>query len=237
MPRTARLEAPAPRPRQPQSQPPTRSPSARPVLAPPPSAPPQPPPTSSPSARPPLPSPPTLSPPPSPTASCRSTGTPLLTPKVVLALESPSQSATRLAQLPLPRPSPLHQQRCRKEGVQDPPPRSNYCRDHGQQSRRSQREDGSERRPREIAAHYQALTARTVHVGKCPHRLCLPCYAALRVRAGANLRCPACRATVTIDETGRSALRHHNDEGMVKALWVTRRAMPSEGGGESSTIH
>lgn len=74
-----------------------------------------------------------------------------------------------------------------------------------------------------------------VHPGRGPHRLHLSCYATLRVRAVANLRCPACWATATVEEGDRRALRQRSDEVMAEAMAVARRAMPAgEGGGSSA---
>ena len=57
----------------------------------------------------------------------------------------------------------------------------------------------------------------------CPHRLHLPCYAALRVKAGVDLRCPACRAIVTLGGADRIASHQHSDEVMAEALAIARQ--------------
>ena len=72
--------------------------------------------------------------------------------------------------------------------------------------------------------------APMVRLGSCPHRLHLPCYAALRVRVGSNLRCPACRTTVTLKEADRMASRQHSNEVMLEALSIALHEMPAEGG-------
>ena len=82
---------------------------------------------------------------------------------------------------------------------------------------------------------YEVLVPPMVHLGSCPHRLHLPCYAALRVGAGTDLRCPACRATVTVGEADRSVSRQHSDEVMEETLAVAQHEMPAEGGRGVST--
>ena len=63
-----------------------------------------------------------------------------------------------------------------------------------------------------------------VYLYNCPHRPHLRCYAALCVWAGANLRCPACRSTVTVEDTdNRRALRQDSDEVPVETLTVAPR--------------
>ena len=57
----------------------------------------------------------------------------------------------------------------------------------------------------------------------------LPCYAALRVRAEADLRCPACRATVTVNEADGMTLRQHGNKVMVEVLTVARQEMLPDG--------
>ena len=69
-----------------------------------------------------------------------------------------------------------------------------------------------------------------VLLGSCPHRLRLPFYAALRVRAEANLRRPACRATATVNETDRTSLRQHSNGVMVEVLAVERQERPANEG-------
>ena len=66
--------------------------------------------------------------------------------------------------------------------------------------RRPQRVGSLDRRSRRIsccAANH--LATPRVHLGSFPHRLYQPFYAALRVGAVVNLRCPACRAIVTFE--------------------------------------
>ena len=58
---------------------------------------------------------------------------------------------------------------------------------------------------------YEACAFPIVSFESCSHRLHLTCYAARRVRAGADLRYPACRATVTANEADRVALRQHSN--------------------------
>lgn len=45
----------------------------------------------------------------------------------------------------------------------------------------------------------------------------LPCHASLRVRAEANLSCPAYRANATVDEADRPVLQKHSKEVMTEA--------------------
>ena len=74
-----------------------------------------------------------------------------------------------------------------------------------------------------------------VHLGGCHHRFHLPRCATLRVRAVKYLRCPPCRATVTVEEADGIALQQHSEEVMAEAMAVARRAMPAGGRGGSST--
>ena len=69
----------------------------------------------------------------------------------------------------------------------------------------------------------RGLGGSSDHLDSCPHQLHLPCYVALRVRATTYLRCPACRATVTVEEADRQALRQHSEEVMAEAMIVARR--------------
>lgn len=69
------------------------------------------------------------------------------------------------------------------------------------------------------------------HLGSFPHRFPLPFYAALRVRAVVNLRCPACRATVAVEEADTKMLRQHSEEAMAEVMAATRRAIPGIKGG------
>ena len=72
--------------------------------------------------------------------------------------------------------------------------------------------------------------APMVYLGSWPHRFHLPCYAALRVSAAADLSCPACRAIVTVGEADGIASRQHSDKIMAEALAVARQENPAEGG-------
>ena len=54
-------------------------------------------------------------------------------------------------------------------------------------------------------------------LGSCSHRHQLPCYAALRVRGATDLRFPAYRSTLTVEET----VRKHSDN-TVERLWQRR---------------
>lgn len=67
----------------------------------------------------------------------------------------------------------------------------------------------------ECCVCFKALVAPMVNLGSCLHQLHLPCYTAFRVRAAANLRCPTCRATATVEEADRRALRQHSERVMV----------------------
>ena len=67
---------------------------------------------------------------------------------------------------------------------------------------------------------YEALASWLANLGGCPHRPHLPCYAALRVRGAADLLCPACRETLTVNETNGLALRQHSNEVMLEMLTV-----------------
>lgn len=82
---------------------------------------------------------------------------------------------------------------------------------------------------------YEALASPMVYLGSCPHRLHLPCFAALRVLEAANLRCPVCRANVTVEEADRTDLLQHSEEVTAHAMAVARRAMAARGGELSST--
>ena len=83
--------------------------------------------------------------------------------------------------------------------------------------------------PEDCCVCYEALAFLLVYLTSCSHRVYLPCYAARRVRAEADLRCPACRATVTVNEADRMALRQHSNEVMVEVLTVARQEMPADG--------
>ena len=83
--------------------------------------------------------------------------------------------------------------------------------------------------PEDCSVCYEALASPLVYLGSCSHRLHLSCYAALQVRAGADLRCPACRATVTVHEADRMALHQHSNEFMVEVLTVAWQEMSADG--------
>ena len=83
--------------------------------------------------------------------------------------------------------------------------------------------------PEDCCVCYEALASPLVYLENCSHRLHLPCYAALRVRTEADLRCPACQATVTFNEGNGIALRRHSNEVSVEVLMVARQEMPADG--------
>ena len=149
---------------------------------------------------------------------------------MILALESPTASAARSTQLALPRPSQptsaLTPGGISSEPVltSDRPPSQSRPPSHPPTERRRLQEETSE----DCCVCYEVLVPTMAHLGSCPHRLHLPCYAALRVRAGTDLRCPACRATVTVGEVDRSVSRQHSDEVMEETLAVARHEMPAE---------
>ena len=72
--------------------------------------------------------------------------------------------------------------------------------------------------PEDCCVCDEISAAPMVHLGSSPRRLHLPCYATHRVRASATLRCPACRATVTVEQADGRALRQHNEEVMADAM-------------------
>lgn len=74
-----------------------------------------------------------------------------------------------------------------------------------------------------------------IHLGIFPRRLHLLCYAVLRVRAVANLHCPAHGATVTVENADRIALRQHSNVMKAMAMAIARRAMSARGRGGLST--
>ena len=76
--------------------------------------------------------------------------------------------------------------------------------------------------PSNCCVCYEALTAPMVLLGSCPHRFHLPRYAVPRVRATTELRCPACRATVPVEEADRRALQQHREEVVKEAIVVAR---------------
>ena len=187
-----------------------------------------------------LPSPsPSPSQPPSPvlpTAGLSSTAEPLLIPSMVLAVETPSQVAVRMTQSALPRPSRLTSTRM-PEGCSSAlaptselppsPPRTPSPTPVEDQLREEVTVDCS--------VCDETLAAPMVYLGCCPHRLHLPCYAALRVRAEASLRCPASRATATINEADRMAIHQHSNEVMVEALTTAQQDLPANGGAKAPT--
>ena len=77
--------------------------------------------------------------------------------------------------------------------------------------------------PEDCCVCYEALAAPMDLLGGCPHRLHLPCYAALHVRAATDRRCPAYRATATVEEADRRALQQRSEEVMAEAIAVARR--------------
>ena len=209
---TTRPEVPEPRPRQPSQtgrpQPSPLTPPGRSIHAPPPSATPQPLPTTSQSAGPPPTPPVTLPQQPLPTPPPPSIGRPLLTPETVLAIISSPQSTNRRAQLPIPRTPPTTPgggaearswgPASTPESPQPPPQTASPMPAGHWQPRVEPSED--------CCVCYETLAAPLVPLRTCPHRLHLPCHAALRVRAATDLRYPACRATVTVGQADRRAL-------------------------------
>ena len=83
--------------------------------------------------------------------------------------------------------------------------------------------------PENSCVSHEALASFFVYLESSSHRLHLPCYAALRVTTEADLRCPACRATVTVNEVDGMALRRHSNEVMVDVLTVARQEIPADG--------
>ena len=188
---------------------------------------PQLPPATSSSTRPPTtssPSPsPSLPPPQLPTIGHLSTVTPILTPSVVPALETPSQTAVGTAEAASQRPSrTTPTQKAEGRGpapaptpelppsppwTPSPTPIENQLR---------------EEPPEDCCVCYEALASPLVQLESCSHPLHLPCYAALRIRTEADPRCPACRATVTVNEADGMAVRQYSNEVMVEVLTVAR---------------
>ena len=166
------------------------------------------------------------SPPPAPqrlpTHSRPTTGTPQLTPGMILALESSTESAARSTQLALPSPSlPTSAltpggRNSESAPTSDRPPSPPRPPSQPPAERGQLQEEASEN----CCVCYEVLVPPMVRLGSCSHRLHLPCYAAPRVRAGTDLRCPACRATVTVGEADRSVSRKHSDEVMEETLAV-----------------
>ena len=169
------------------------------------------------------PSPP--SPPPQlPTIARPSTGIPLVTPGMVLALESSTQSADRPAQSTLPKSSQPTSALTPGERSSGPAPTSESPLTPPRPPPQTPAERGQpqEETSEDRGVCYEALVALMVCLGSCPHRIHLPCYAALRVRAGVDLRCPTCRPTVTVDEADRMASHQHSDKVMAEALTIAR---------------
>ena len=113
-----------------------------------------------------------------PTGARPTTGMPLVTPEVVLALETPPhiQSATRPAQLTLPRLSPATPAGVPEGGGSGPasipepappPPRTGS-------PTLAERRQPREEVPEHCCVCYEALAAPVVHLGSYPHRLHLP---------------------------------------------------------------
>ena len=156
---------------------------------------------------------------------------------MILALESRKESSARSAQLALPRPS--QPTSALTPGGRSSEPASTSDRPPSPPRPPSQppaeREQLQEETSEDCCVCYEVLVPTMAHLGSCPHRLHLPCYAALRVRAGTDLRCPACRATVTVGEADRSVSRQHSDEVIEETLAVAGHEMPAEGGRGVST--
>ena len=156
---------------------------------------------------------------------------------MILALESPTASAARSTQLALPSPSQPTSaltpggKNSEPATTSDRPPSPPRPSSPPPAERGQLQEETSE----DCCVCYEVLVPPMVHLGSCPHRLHLPCYAALRVGAGTDLRCPACRATVTVGEADRSVSRQHSDEVMEETLAVAQHEMPAEGGRGVST--
>ena len=176
------------------------------------------------------------SPPPAPqrlpTHSRPTTGTPRSTPGMILALESSTESAARSTQLALPSPSQPTSALTPGGRNSEPAPTSDRPPSPPRSPSQPPAERGQlqEETSEDCGVCYEVLVPPMVHLGSCPHRLHLRCYAALRVRAGTDLRCPACRATVTVGEADRSVSRQHSDEVMEETLAVARHEMLAEGG-------
>ena len=147
-----------------------------------------------------------------------------------------TQSADRPAQSTIPKssqPTSALTPGGRSSGsapTSEPPPSPPRCPPQTPAESGQPQEETSE----DCCVCYEALVAPMVCLGSCPHRLHLPCYAALRARAVADLRCPACRATVTVGAADRIASHHHNDKVMAEALAIARQEVPAAGGGAST---
>ena len=57
-------------------------------------------------------------------------------------------------------------------------------------------------------------------------------YAVFRARAGANLRRPACKVTVTADDAGKRSLSQHSNGVAIEGLTVVRQPIPEGEGAE-----
>lgn len=79
----------------------------------------------------------------------------------------------------------------------------------------------------------QTLGAPTVHLCSCGHRLYLPCYAALHVRAADNVRYPAFCATVVRADSRE--IQQRSKEAMTQAMTVARGTVLGAGEGGLST--
>ena len=138
----------------------------------------------------------------------------------VLALELSSQTAvstTQLALLRPPQPTSVITPEGRSSGpapTSEPPPSPPRPPSPTPVERGQLREEAWE----DCCVSYEDLAVPMVRLGICPHRLHLPCYAALRVRAGTNLRCPACRTTVTVNEADRMTSRQHSNAGYARDI-------------------
>ena len=125
-------------------------------------------------------------------------------------------------------------QESRREGARDSRRRPNRL-GHRHGTTPAERGQLQEETSEDCCVCYEALGAPMVCLGSCPHRLHLPCYVAFRVRAGTNLRCPACRMTGTVNEADRLASRQHSNEVVLEALSVAQNEMPADGGGGAPT--
>ena len=61
--------------------------------------------------------------------------------------------------------------------------------------------------PEDCCVCCETLASPLVYLESYSHRLHLPCYAALRVKTEADLRCPAYRTTATVNEADGMAIR------------------------------
>ena len=119
---------------------------------------------------------------------------------MVLALEKPSRAAVRTAQVTSPRTitADAHTD-AEGKGFGTPPDvriASVAAKDTLDHAACRKPDMGGES-SKDCSAYFEALASPLVNSGSYSHQLQLPCYAELRVRAGVDLQCPACRATVT----------------------------------------